>query len=77
MLGVAGTIVAAIIIMAIEIPTLWKKKLTKELWVFSILTLIAVGLGIAQSLHLDIPSPLNGVRIVLQPFIDYIYGLLK
>lgn len=77
MLGVAVTIVAAIMIIAFEIPKMRKKKLTKELWVFSVLMVMAVGLGIAESLDLSVPNPLNGVRIVLQPFSDFIYGLLK
>ncbi|MCH6266099.1 MULTISPECIES: hypothetical protein [Neobacillus] len=77
MLGVAVTIVAAIMIIAFEIPKMRKKKLTKELWVFSVLMAMAVGLGIAESLNLSVPNPLNGVRIVLQPFSDFIYGLLK
>ncbi|MBU8917199.1 hypothetical protein BGM25_14280 [Bacillus sp. FJAT-29953] len=77
MLGVAITIVAAIMIIAFEIPKMRKKKLTKELWVFSVLMVMAVGLGIAESLHLNIPNPLNGIRIVLQPISDFIYGLLK
>ncbi|MFZ7942961.1 hypothetical protein [Neobacillus sp. 19] len=77
MLGIAGTIVAAILMVAFELPNLRKNKLTKEIGVFSILMLMAVGLGIAQSLHLNIPSPLNGIRNVLAPFSEYIYGLLK
>lgn len=77
MFGVAGTIMAAIIMIAFEIPTLWKKKLVKEIWVFSILMIIAVGLGIAQSLHWNIPNPLNGIKIVLQPLSDFIFRLLK
>ncbi|MDN3019655.1 hypothetical protein PH210_26175 [Paenibacillus sp. BSR1-1] len=77
MLGVAGTIVAAIIMIAFEIPYLKKKKLTKELWVFSFLMLFAVGLGIAHSLNWPIPNPLDGIRTVLQPFSDFIYELLK
>ncbi|OIK08425.1 hypothetical protein BIV60_26380 [Bacillus sp. MUM 116] len=77
MLGVAGTIVAAIMMVVFEIPNLRKKKLTKELWVFSFLMLIAVGLGIAQSLGLKIPNPLNGITIVFKPLSDFIYGLLE
>ncbi|MDQ6596117.1 hypothetical protein E2K98_20645 [Bacillus salipaludis] len=77
MLGVAGTIVAAIMMIAFELPNLRKNKLTKELWVFSILMLIAVGLGIAQSLDLHIPNPLIGITYIFKPFSDFIYGFLK
>ncbi|MGG1678340.1 hypothetical protein ACIFOT_21755 [Neobacillus sp. NRS-1170] len=77
MLGFAGTVVAALIMIAFEIPYLRKKKLTKELWVFSFLMLFAVGLGIAKSLNWPIPNPLDGIRTVLQPFSDFIYGMLK
>ncbi|MBS4216240.1 hypothetical protein [Neobacillus rhizophilus] len=77
MLGIAVTLVAAIIITAFEVPKMRKKKLTKELWTFLILMGMAVGLGIAESLHLNIPNPLNGIRMVLQPMSDVINGLLK
>lgn len=77
MLGVAVTIVAAIMIIAFEMPKMRKKKLTKELWVFSVLMVMAVGLGIAHSLNLSIPNPLNGVRMVFQPISSVINGLLK
>ncbi|WP_026573413.1 hypothetical protein [Bacillus sp. UNC438CL73TsuS30] len=77
MLGVAGTIVAAILMMAFEIPNLWKKKLRKELWVFSILMLMAAGLGIAHSLDLPIPNPINGITIIFKPLSDFVYGMLK
>ncbi|WP_312474096.1 hypothetical protein [Neobacillus sp.] len=77
MLGVVGVLVVAIIILVKEIPYLKKKKLKREGWTFSILLLFAVGLGIAQSLHLNIPNPLNGLTFIFKPLSKILNEWLK
>lgn len=67
MLGVAGVLVAAIIILVKEVPYLKKKGLKREMWAFSFLLLFAVGIGIAISLHLHIPSPRDGLTYIYKP----------
>ncbi|MFB6467807.1 hypothetical protein ACE38V_13535 [Cytobacillus sp. Hz8] len=71
------SILTAGMIAWIEIPSLLKKKLIKELWVFSVLLLIGVGLIISQSLQLNIPNPLDWITVVFKPLNDAIFGILK
>ncbi len=76
MLKIAGILIIAIIIIALEIPYLKSEKLTKEIWVFSFLLLISVGLSIALSLKLDIPNPVEGITFIFKPFSKFIYDYL-
>lgn len=69
--------VLAVVIAIIEVPSLLKKKLKRELWVFSILLLFGGGLSIAQSLHMEIPNPVDWIAFIYKPFSDFIYGFLK
>lgn len=71
------SILTAGMIAWIEIPSLLKKKLIKELWVFSVLLLIGVGLIISQSLQVNIPNPLDWITVVFKPLNDAIFGILK
>jgi hypothetical protein len=72
-----GIIATGILISAIEIPPLLKKKQKKELIVFSILLLFAVALSIAESLRLPIPNPLDWITAIYKPISDFTYSLLK
>lgn len=72
-----GIIAAAAVILAIEVPPLLKKKLKKELAVFSVLLIFGVGLGIAQALHMKIPNPTDWLIAIYKPLSDAIFGLLK
>ena len=69
-------IVAALIIIAIDVPYLKRKKLKKERWAFTVLLLIGVGLSIAHIFHLSLPNPIRGINTILQPLSNYIYELL-
>jgi hypothetical protein len=77
LLASLGIIVAAGIIMAIEIPGLLKKKWKKELWVFVILMVFSVGVSIAQSLQVKLPNPLDWITAVYQPFTNLVMKWLK
>ncbi|KAA9030668.1 hypothetical protein [Niallia endozanthoxylica] len=69
-------IVAAVIIIAIDVPYLKRNKLKKELWVFTILLLIGVGLSMAHSFHISLPNPMRGINTILHPLSNYLYELL-
>jgi hypothetical protein len=75
MWSIAGILVIAVFIAAIEVPSLLGKK--KELWVFSLLLLSGTGLSIAQALHANIPNPLDWMAAVYQPFSNWITRALK
>lgn len=77
MWAITGVLAAAAVIMLIEMPSLIKKKLRKELWVFTILLIVGTGLGIAQVLNWPIPSPLNIVIAVYTPISNIIFSHLK
>lgn len=77
MLGVAGVIAAAVIILILEVPYLIKKKLRRETWVFSFILLFAVGMGIAVSLQVNIPNPRNGLTIIYKPLYELLNKWLE
>jgi hypothetical protein len=64
---------ATVYIILFELPYLLKKKLKKELWIFSILIIFAFGLGIAKGLNVQIPSPIIWVDIAFKPINHLIF----
>ncbi|MEC0092784.1 hypothetical protein [Paenibacillus macquariensis] len=77
MLSIMGILVIVTVIIAIDVPPLWRKKLKKELWAFSILLLFGTVLGLAQALKLKIPNPLDWVIAVYKPLSDMVDIWLK
>jgi hypothetical protein len=75
--AVAGILVIVGVIIAIDVPSLLRKKEKKELWVFFILLLIGTSLSIAQALQIKIPNPVDWITIIYQPLSDLIETLLK
>ncbi len=73
---IAGILITAVVIALIEVPLLVRKKLRKELWVFSSLLLFGTGLSIAKSLDVQIPNPLDWMTAVYKPLSDLLTGLL-
>lgn len=71
MLGISA------VIALIEVPSLIRKSLKKELWVFSVLLVFGTGLSIAEVHELDIPNPLDWIAFVYKPLSDLIFGMLK
>ncbi|OAB46129.1 hypothetical protein [Paenibacillus glacialis] len=72
-----GMLFIVAIIIAIEVPPLWRKKLKKELWAFSLLLLFGTILGLAQALEFKIPNPLDWVISVYKPVSDLMDVWLK
>ncbi|UAL50642.1 hypothetical protein LIT32_15590 [Bacillus sp. CMF21] len=77
MVAVAGILVIVGVIIAIDVPSLLRKKEKKELLVFFILLLIGTSLSIAQALHIKIPNPVDWITVIYQPLSDLIETLLK
>ncbi|MBK5461543.1 MULTISPECIES: hypothetical protein [unclassified Peribacillus] len=77
MLAVAGILVIVAVIIAIEAPSLLRKKLKKELWIFSILLLFGTALSVAQALNIKIPNPLDWITAIYKPLSDMIEKVLK
>ncbi|WP_044337190.1 MULTISPECIES: hypothetical protein [Rossellomorea] len=72
-----GLIIIAILIFVAEVPSLLRNKDKRELWVFSILFVIGVGLSIARGLKASIPNPMDVLIIVYKPLSDLLMSLLK
>lgn len=67
MVAITGIVAAAAFIVFIEAPSLWKKRQIKELWVFSLLLIMGTGIGIAQSMHIPIPNPVDWINYIYRP----------
>ncbi|WP_313958724.1 hypothetical protein [Bacillus sp. X1(2014)] len=76
-MAVAGILVISAVIIVIDVPPLLRKKLVKELWIFSILLLFGTMLSIAQALDISIPNPLDWLTVLYKPFSDMMKNLLK
>lgn len=77
MLNIAGILIAVAIIIAIDVPILVRKKLHKELWLFSFLLCLGAVLGIVQALHIQIANPMDWMIMVYKPVADLIETWLK
>lgn len=75
MLGIAGILAVAGAIAWLELPSLLKRKQTREMWVFAVLLLIAVGVSIPAALTSHFPSPLIAFTIVFKPFSELLSAL--
>ncbi|MFN2747453.1 MULTISPECIES: hypothetical protein [Bacillus] len=77
MLVVLGIPLIAGLIILLELPTLWKKKQKKEIWVFSLLLALAVALCITEGLGVELPNPLDWLAVIYKPLGDAIMTLLQ
>jgi hypothetical protein len=74
---VLGVIFISLLIAIKEIPPLKKQKMNKEVWIFSFFQLFATILLSLVLLEVKIPSPLEVIRVVYQPFSDALFSLLS
>ncbi|WRP08691.1 hypothetical protein U9J35_11180 [Rossellomorea aquimaris] len=72
-----GIFIVAILIFMAEAPSLLINKSKRELWVFSVLLVIGVGLSITRGLNVSIPNPLDLLIIVYKPLSDLLTALLN
>ncbi|WP_236013382.1 hypothetical protein [Paenibacillus glycanilyticus] len=68
---------AAAVIILIEVPSLRKRKLRKDLWVFFCLLGLGIVLVIMRFLNLHIPNPVNGLDYMLRPLAEAIFQNLS
>lgn len=77
MWSILGILTITIGIIVLELPYLFKKRLKRELWVFSVLMIFAVVLSIAKSLNMSIPNPFDWLTIILKPFTNLILNAFQ
>ncbi|MCK9860230.1 hypothetical protein [Paenibacillus sp. ATY16] len=68
---------AAAVIILIEVPSLRKRKLKKDLWVFFCLLGLGIVLVIMRFLNLHIPNPVTGIDYMLRPLAEAIFHNLS
>ncbi|MFJ8257522.1 hypothetical protein ACIQ4Z_09520 [Peribacillus asahii] len=76
-MAVAGILLIVVVIIAIDVPPLLRKKFKKELWIFSIFLLFGTALSIAQALNIKIPNPIDWITAIYKPLSDMLEKLLK
>jgi hypothetical protein len=74
---IAGILIVSTIIIFIEVPSLLKKKMKKELVFFSILLFFGTGLSMAQSFRMKIPNPLDWISAIYKPMSDALFSFLQ
>ncbi|RJX37320.1 hypothetical protein D3P09_23495 [Paenibacillus pinisoli] len=77
MVAIAGIVLTAVLIAMLEVPAMRKRRLKKELFLFFAILLLAAGIGIAQSLHITLPNPLDWVAAVYGPIGRLVDSALK
>ncbi|MEF3312418.1 hypothetical protein PV433_26375 [Paenibacillus sp. GYB004] len=75
MLAVLGIMTAGIAIVWLELPKLRKLGMREKASFYTFLA-VSVGLGIAHSLRLPVPNPLDWIAFVYKPFSNWLFGLL-
>jgi hypothetical protein len=76
MVHAAGLLAVSILIAWLECPKLLKRKMTRELWAFSLLLLLGTAVGIAHALRMKLPNPLDLITFLYKPVSDVVYHLL-
>lgn len=64
-------------VAAVEIPSLHRRKLMREIWVFSPLLLLGSGLNFAYLLRIPLKNPLDWLFKWCQPVSDFILHYLQ
>lgn len=69
MLKCIGVIIIYIGIAFFQIPQLKKEKMIREIWIFSLLMLVVTAATVMKLNNLPLPSPLDFITVILNPFI--------
>lgn len=77
MLTIAGILIIAFIIAAIDVPPLLQQKLKRELWLFFTILLVGISISSALALNIDIPSPLNIISNIYNPISQVVENYFK
>lgn len=67
MVGVLGIALVTFIIVLIDGPSLLQKRQKKELWMFSVLLVLALGISLPQCFDVTIPSPIDWIIHLYEP----------
>lgn len=76
-MGIIVTLIVVAVIAAIEVPLMWKKKLIKEMWVFSFLLLLGTFFSLINALHISVSNPLGWMIFIYKPISDMVNAWLS
>ncbi|OMC63395.1 hypothetical protein BSK49_02635 [Paenibacillus odorifer] len=77
MLGIVVILIVVAVIAAIEVPLMWRKKLIKEMWVFSFLLLLGTFFSLINALHISVSNPLGWMIFIYKPVSDMVNAWLS
>lgn len=77
MFPIVGILIVAVLIIIYEVPSLIKRKLHKELILFSLLLAFGVFISILESLDVELPNPSDWLTELYKPLTKIILDLLK
>ncbi|OMD77869.1 hypothetical protein BSK50_11575 [Paenibacillus odorifer] len=77
MLGIVVILIVVAVIAAIEVPLMWRKKLIKEIWVFSFLLLLGTFFSLINALHISVSNPLGWMIFIYKPVSDMVNAWLS
>lgn len=75
MLNIVFILVSAALISWLEFPRMIREGERREIWGFSVLLLIGIGLSLAQSIMTEIPTPLIWIAMIIKPFSDLLSAM--
>lgn len=77
MLFVIGALLAAVVIIWIDLPTLLQRKDYREIGVFAGLLILGVAINLARGAKIGIPNPLDWMAAFYKPFSTFLFGLFN
>ncbi|OME12417.1 hypothetical protein BSK60_18855 [Paenibacillus odorifer] len=77
MLGIVVILIVVAIIAAIEVPLMWRKKLIKEMWIFSFLLLLGTFFSLINALHISFSNPLGWMIFIYKPVSELVNAWLS
>lgn len=76
-MGIVVILIIVAVIITIEVPLLLKKKLIKELWVFSFLLLLGTFFSLIYVMNISISDPLAWMVFIYKPVADMVNAWLS
>ncbi len=76
-MGIVVILIVVAVIATIEVPLMWRKKLIKEMWVFSFLLLLGTFFSLINALHISVSNPLGWMIFIYKPVSDMVNAWLS
>ncbi|WP_339317996.1 hypothetical protein [Paenibacillus sp. FSL R10-2734] len=76
-MSIVAILIIVAVIIAIEVPLMLRKKLIKELWVFSFLLLLGTFFSLIYVMNITISDPLAWMVFIYKPVADMVNAWLS